>query len=370
MFKMIRVNFFRAEILFVIGCLFLHSSCRSFSGDTLSGQLEEQTETCELPDYYFDNNYLNDIVSRINNVLSDDPGSKSAFFWITDIHWEKSYNTRLSPALIKYLAQETRIDILVDGGDNGNSPEICEDAISHLIEAMGSNRVYSVTGNHELLGSYTKDYPLKLIHKSLRSHNADVIYGDDDNSYFYWDDSIGKMRFIGLSTFNSYDGKKYSSAYNHEQLEWFKNIALDVDSGWTILIFTHSLYYVNIRTDRIGPSPAGAADFIQVIDNYSGKGEIACVLMGHSHKDRMHIGSSGVPYIVSSCDRYLPYEADGIPDINVDRVPGTISEQHFEVVVIDKAKKEVKLFAIGGNARDGYDNGMGDEVNCRTILYE
>jgi len=53
----------------------------------------------------------------------------------------------------------------------------------------------------------------------------------------------------------------------------------------------------------------------------------------------------------------------------VVRTPGTITEQHFEVVVIDKKKRQIKLFSIGANARDGYDNDLGNEVDVRTVNY-
>ena len=89
------------------------------------------------------------------------------------------------------------------------------------------------------------------------------------------------------------------------------------------------------------------------------------MLIGHSHRDRIHIGSTGIPYIISASDRHASYKGD----INVKRTPSTISEQHFEAVVIDKSKKRIKLFSIGANARDGYDNAPGSEVEVRTVNY-
>ena len=111
--------------------------------------------------------------------------------------------------------------------------------------------------------------------------------------------------------------------------------------------------------------PTGAYDFIAAIDNYNGSGKIACVLIGHTHRDRIHIGPSGIPYVISASDRFSPY----LDDINVRRIPGTISEQHFEVVVKKQGKKEIKMIGIGANARDGYDDEPGDEVDIRTFDY-
>lgn len=56
-------------------------------------------------------------------------------------------------------------------------------------------------------------------------------------------------------------------------------------------------------------------------------------------------------------------------DINVERIEGTISEQHFEVVIVDKVNRKVFLYTIGANARDGYDNNVGEEVDLRCVNY-
>ena len=145
-------------------------------------------------------------------------------------------------------------------------------------------------------------------------------------------------------------------------MRWFTETALDVEEGWTIVIFTHALYAVSTASNQIYVI---SQKIIDTIDRYQGKGTIACVLMGHSHVDRIHIGKTGVPYIISQCDRMEPHHRD----INVLRVPETISEQHFEVVLIDKKKQEIRLFSIGSDARDGVDNEVGETVDVRILKY-
>ena len=68
---------------------------------------------------------------------------------ISDIHWELDLNARHSPAMIRYLAAKTGIDQILNGGDTGNSAMICCNAIDRLRDAIGSDKVYSVNGNHE-----------------------------------------------------------------------------------------------------------------------------------------------------------------------------------------------------------------------------
>lgn len=281
------------------------------------------------------------------------------------MHWEPGLNARKSPLLIKYLASKTKIEKVLNGGDTGNSQIICKNAISQLKNAIGSNKVYSVTGNHEINDASRYEAPFERVADELRGHNSDIVYGDDKKTYFYLDNRENKTRYIGLSSYGLFFDNEYESCYNVEQLSWFKDTALNVESGWSIIIITHSLYYVDCISNKLTKGPLGAEDFIDAIDNYKGKGTISCVFMGHSHRDRIHIGKTGVPYIISACDRYDPYQGD----INVKRIPGTISEQHFEAVVLDKGKRLIKLFSVGAKARDGYDDDPGIETDVRIVKY-
>ena len=199
----------------------------------------------------------------------------------------------------------------------------------------------------------------------LRGHCSDIVYGDGNQSYFYFDNNETRTRYIGLSSFGLFVNSAYESCYLSEQLEWLKNTALNVQKGWSVVIFTHSLYHVERMSNKLSKGLSGASDFIAAIDEYRGNGTIISVLMGHSHRDRIHIGTSGIPYIISVCDCHSAYDGD----INVYRTPGTITEQHLEAVVIDKEKRKIKLFSIGSNARDGYDDDPGAEVDVRTVCY-
>ena len=339
----------------------------SACNETESQESEGVARIEGVPQYYFEDDYLDNRIKEINKAISQCSDGCETFFWITDMHWESELNARESPGLIKYIATRTKIDKILNGGDTADSREICIDGISRLREAIGSNRVYTVTGNHEIVDASMYENPFMRVEEELRSHNTDIVYGDEDGnrSYFYFDNTENKTRYIGLASYGVYDGDKCETCYTAEQLSWFKKKALNVESGWTIVIFSHSLYCVSCATDIMYYSPAGADDFIGAIDKYNGDGTIACVLLGHTHRDRVHIGKTGIPYIISASDRYFPSSGD----INVSRIPGTISEQHFEVAVIDKGERVLKLFTIGANARDGYDDEPGKEVDVRIINY-
>ena len=322
-------------------------------------KLPDESIVQKLPLYYEE--YLDRKASEIITTI-DLMEECEAFFWITDIHWEPDLNARRSPSMIRYLANKTGIDKIMNGGDTGNSSVICSNAIDRLREAVGSNRVYTVNGNHETNDASRYERPFERVHKALRGHCSDIVYGDKNKSYFYFEDTGSKVRYIGLSTYALFIDNKYEDAYTDEQLQWFIQTALNVAEGWTLVIFTHALYAVSSQTNQMYVI---SQNFVDAIDNYQGRGKIACVLIGHSHVDRVHIGKTGIPYILSQCDRTEPYRGD----INVERVPGTTSENHFEVVLIDKVKQEVRLYTIGSDARDGVDNEPGEIVDVRILKY-
>lgn len=343
------------EPLVILLAVFLFCSC---------DRLSVKVDVSDIPNYYFENQYLDNRTETINKAIGACTDGYIAFFWITDIHWEPDLNMRKAPLLIKYIASKTGINRVLNGGDTGNSQVICKNAMSQLKNAVPWGNVYSVTGNHEINDASRYERPFFRVAGMLRGHNTDIVYGDNNKSYFYFDDEVGKTRFVGLSAYGLFLNDSYVSHYTKEQLEWFNSMALNVEEGWTIVVFTHALYAV-AATDELYVAPSGAKEFIDAIDNYKGKGTIACVLIGHSHRDRIHIGSTGVPYIISACDRHAAYHGD----INVERVPCTVSEQHFEVVVIDKSKRQIELLSVGANARDGYDNDPGLETGVRILNY-
>lgn len=328
-------------------------------------KLTEDVNVADIPDYYFENHYLDDRVQAINDAIKDCTSDCETFFWITDMHWEPDLNTRKSPLLIKYIASKTGINKILNGGDTGNSQIICKNAIAQLKNAIGSNKVYAVTGNHEINDASRYERPFMRVADELRGHNSDIIYGDGDKSFFYFDIQSNKTRYIGLSSYRLFLDNDYESGYTEEQLSWLRDEALNVQSDWTIVIFTHSLYQVGNPSNKLVTGPSGAKAFIDAIDNYRGNGKIACVLIGHSHRDRIHIGETGIPYIISASDRYASHKGD----INVNRTPGTLSEQHFEAVVIDKGKRQIKLFSIGANSRNGLEDDPGEEVDVRIVNY-
>ena len=154
------------------------------------------------------------------------------------------------------------------------------------------------------------------------------------------------------------------------QLAWFETSALNVEAGWTILIFTHYFcgpardsedrdagYYFNVRP-IVGDM---AKPFARAILNYSGPGDIAAIIQGHVHVDGVWyiddslcendvITHKTISCVSTTCDAC---KFDDMPTEKLkNRELGTITEQAFDVVVLDKKQRKLTFVRIGAPAYD------------------
>jgi hypothetical protein len=243
---------------------------------------------------------------------------------------------------------------------------LCGNFMEDYKQVIGTNQVYLAFGNHEFISLADQN----ATNYYTRMLSNGMIYGDENKMWGYVDNPTRKSRYIVLSPFApSPDG---TSSYimdklnDDNQYNWFVNTALDIPAGYTAIIVSHLLYTLSGYAGSPLILPTPSERYVTAIDNYNGAGKIACVLIGHTHSDRMHIGQTGIPYIISQTDRFYTPGGER-DDIGVTRTRGTITEQHFEVVVINKVAHEIKLFAIGSNSLDGMDDNLGIEVSARTL---
>lgn len=338
-------------------------------------QLKEYTKTNnwyywkELPDYYFP--YLSNKAAEIETYLKTCASNFDVFFFITDTHfdfsrtWNNQLNACQSFAMMSYLRKYLRIDTILHGGDLFNLPP-CGNFMEDYKQVIGTNQVYLALGNHEFISLQDQN----VVNYFTRMLSNGMVYGDENKLWGYVDNPTRKSRYIVLSPFgpspNGTSPYVMDKLNDDNQYNWFVNTALDIPAGYTAVIVSHLLYTLSGYAGSTLTLPTPSVRYVNAIDNYSGAGKIACVLIGHTHSDRMHIGPTGIPYIISQTDRFYTPGGDR-EDIGVTRTRGTITEQHFEVVVINKVAKEIKLFAIGSNSLNGMDDNIGTEVTVRTL---
>lgn len=331
--------------------------------------LEGKVTTFEVPDYYFDNGYLPDRIATVKAKMQECAGKGDAFIFITDQHW--TLNAGNSPVLINYISNNLHINKVISGGDMGDSGSWIE--FNSLLRKCFPGRVFHTLGNHEYFYPNTGS----MLEYHLNMYNEDVRTDNAERNYYYYDNSRAKVRYIMLSAFMPATESSGGALNGHEteQVEWLVNDALNVEDGWTIIVCTHMIHYMDLTTFKLTAPTAGGQAVLDALDAYnaneSSKGKVACVIQGHTHHDRITHTTGGIPIVIVSCDKCEPWISSGTnmePWLST-RVAGTITEQAFEIVVLDKEAQELHFFRIGGDAFNGVDDDPGEPVNLRTVTY-
>lgn len=374
----------------------------------------EKGEAPEIPDYYFEDDYLQgraDEITRIQRLIGNyttteivdgqetevnhvDPAT-DAFWFITDYHFQ--HNEGKSIALIKWLKRRTGITKLFFAGDSGGSAGSSETAVYHRLqksaeawEDMASTveDFYGTLGNHEWLVASVTNWSCMMGSFLNRFKNKAGAY--EPNEGAYWFDNVGnKIRYFFLNC-------KAQQYCTNEQLGWFANQLLAVPADYSIAVVTHFAYIPSTATvdeyngrtisysypqvKRISELLAACRDktditFNEQTYNFSGlqgTRHIIGVFSGHIHHGVLYTESqtTGVENIAvfrggsDACyssdaqttgigDDHPWYWKDGIvtgqAEDQVERMPGTITEQCFYAVQIDMHNKKLYITAIGGD---------------------
>lgn len=323
-------------------------------------------EENSLPAYYLKDNYLKNKVNMIRDYISASNGNYDVFFFVSDIHWHD--NAKKSPYLIDYLASKVHINRLFTGGDLGDGINI--DAMYALKDCF-KGFLYNVSGNHDYFDYFIEDGKTSSktltggdVWQYLYGHMTDAVVGDASRNYYYVDNITQKMRYIILSAFT----KELTNTLGAEQETWLRDIALDMPDGYTAVIFTHSMG--EQTTDNSDFILYGAGVSIESICDAS-EANIACIVAGHTHVDFLRETSTRkIPIFITTCDKYKPWISNGVDmeTFLANRVEGTITEQAFDVFIIDKTNRQINAVRIGCPAIDGVTPEM-EEFEVRTKAY-
>lgn len=334
------------------------------------------SKTASIPNYYFENNYINDKVEAIKQA--NDFVNGVSFFYITDSHFRN--NARQAKSLLKYLQATTNVSTTIFGGDIvrafGTEDDINQDVKSYLDLATNStSNFYALRGNHDLTivksesdsTPYSKDdaYTYNIFQRS----NELNLIGVSGKNYWYLDNERQKCRFIAIDGFERTDMENtnlWSVKYfiSTEQLKWLANVALNVDEGYKVVIFSHATFDPSLFSYERELLPAkqiieafkhkttahvsNANDSGELdVDFTKTKGEFVASFSGHSHRDQ-NATTNGILSINTYCD--AAYLDD--PNYKGNRHAGTINEQCFDAVSIDFDLKKITCIRIGAGANE------------------
>lgn len=230
-----------------------------------------------IPDYW--DNEINDTISKVaTNTLGMETHT-DCFAFVTDEHWGN--NAKHSPSIIDYLSKNIGFSLLLNGGDiitgaHSNKINAIKE-INSFFEKFNNVNIISTFGNHDFnpsTGNYLDSEELYNV-ISKRSEK----FTDTKGSYKYYYDNVSqKIRYVTIPTHDNY-------SFSNDTKTFLNNVCSELSSDWTIVILTH-IYWTPTTTGEPTISTYASTDMVFIADlKESINATIACVLVGHVHRD-------------------------------------------------------------------------------------
>lgn len=364
----------------------------------------EGDASASIPSYF--TTEINRAVGEIKKAQNSAGANAVSFVWCSDMHIHDANDnySRNIGALAAALMKKCDIPFMINCGDlltntsldKESSVMSCYDRAWEILSPVGGERLLMTAGNHDgawssktvdgVTSYYTSNlHPDTLWQCLYRPQSVDFrrIWGDD-GKYFYLDNIPQKTRFICL---NSHDGKyienedgsvvwsTMKSGYSQAQLEFFAR-ALDVDSGWSIIISSHVPPTAQLPTDysatRCFNLIRGIANAYSQRTMFSGiythndlrgegdwadsqisvdfscaEGTILGWFCGHAHIDSITDDDLPFPIVTITSAGNFSYD-----DAEEARILGTSNETALDVVTVDRKNGKINFTRVGvGNDR-------------------
>ncbi len=324
--------------------------------------LESAENSVGIPAYWLD--HLEEKANDIQIAVENAGRNKSAFLWYTDAHWMS--NSKMSPSLLKYLAENTPINKVNFGGDIVSDPiPHIHDNIKYVYEwrkmIADLPNHHSVYGNHDLNHRTTDVSKMAYGYILAPEETAEMVIGGD--SFYYIDNPSEKTRYLYLSYLTNDANAKT------EQGKFIVEALKSTLEGWHIVAIAHRWWqYTTISVPTDGYIPAYESEILAVFDAYNAKstiasstsfseqdfatakGKVEFCIGGHIHVDYDFTSTGGIPVIITTADA----NQNRVPDTEVDSgTTGTITESAVFGIIADYDNNKIVVVGVGrGTSRE------------------
>ena len=341
-----------------------------------------------LPAYY--GGHLAKVAARLRTLSAK---CDDAFFFITDLHTPS--NHCVSGRILAKLVAETGVKKVLCGGDLteafGGRESVDRTIAAYreqwvkTVERAGG-AFYPAKGNHDFT---IKDSPTAqsgftydgrsardiLMDTAAVKANAVTNPDDPEACYYFVDFPEARIRYIVADTTDSIrtDRTYWAVQYGmgERQLKWLAEKALStIPSGWAALVMQH-IPMAGIVSGE-GGNLALFAPWRNLLEAYQNRGKatvcgreydfgkaggvLLCNLTGHEHAERQTF-HGGLWHITEPCDAaYSDYIVGSAPWCKglPTKKKGTVNEQTFDAVHIDRRNNALHFTRIGGGGNRTY----------------
>lgn len=330
-----------------------------------------------IPSYYHENGYIENKISKINK--NNEISNGVSFFWLTDPHLKS--NAMQSPKLLHYLQEQTGINLTFCGGDIpvafGTQADVewaAKEFVSKFSHA--TDNFFTVRGNHDFTAKKSTEEAVGFTESDaytynvLQRNNEFKLHSVPGKEYWYIDNPVQKVRYIGLDTTPVSDTSNTTSwgvklSPDKKQADWLIKCLAEMPDDYKVITFSHlplsnklqcsdnSVQYLNqilisFANHRKSTVTVGS-DTVEA-DFTKSSGKFIASFSGHTHLDEDGT-DDGTLQINTYCDAM--YNDD--PNYKAKRTRNTVNEQCFDAVSIDFDKNTVKCVRIGAGAKEERD---------------
>ncbi len=314
---------------------------------TASGSIDDKDSSVAVPSYWKE--YLDGKAEELKKAEASTNGNGVSFAFITDIH--VGSNNMVSPVILKYLQDKGVIQRVICGGDIiyefHNRREEAINELSQWSESTKSLRLVTLLGNHDLNSNNQTNLSQVLgedeFYAIVCKQNESFVRYEAGELYGYEDILNQRIRFLYLNT-----GAPDNAVIKQSQLDWMRERILELEAGWTVVVFAHQ-FWTGIRSTEpkleLDNNGVLIESTLNSIYDHS-RATIACVIVGHCHRNYSKQSSKGYPIIATTCDSGGFNSGLYDPDTPI-RQAGTITEQSFDFYYINTKMRQIDIIRIG-----------------------
>lgn len=293
---------------------------------------------------------MEDTISKVR-ALQTEPNL--TFFVVTDIHsyfvegYEELYKTSITN--MKYLLQNVPCDGVVNLGDSIEGYATSETAQNYGNLLSNEFRTiktpyYSVIGNHDdnryHMNSNDERLTVGERYQVFVNPTRRVMY-DSTGLNYYVDFDEFKIRMVCLNSVASY-GYTYDSA----TCTWLSNVALNLPTGYKVLVFTHVAPVGAWNYNNTTPANSST------VANALGGVDTMALICGHNHVDNVY--STPFAGATLCCEKFENENGDvskwPTGAVKPTRTGGTASEDCWTVVVVRPNSNKINLIRFGAGS--------------------
>ena len=347
-----------------------------------------------IPNYYNDNDYLQNRINRITEIQNIMSVNNDAFWLLSDYHYRN--NEGHSQKILKHLSKKTGIRRLHFDGDSGGSEGTADITLRYKALQNSANiwgqleecvpEMYGVLGNHEWISSSV--FGMSAMMGAYLNRYKATIPSMEPTCGSYWiDNTANKIRYFFLQNTN------VGSHPVAPTVLWFGEQLRQVPEDYSVAVMIHHGYIPSAYTaSEYGITVNYTADDMaisQLLMNwkkkqnwtYSGheyvfntgtvNRSVIGVFCAHMHHSTLYNGAdawaldsetAGITVFRASEDAlnentiainkhpwFWWYNETTGEYEQKERTPGTIYEQCFYCIQIDLDNKHLYITAIGGD---------------------